>query len=399
MLKFLKKAGDEVSIVTTDDVKDAPTKHLGYEIQNTKGFRFPLYNQIVLTFDLELKGMQMIRKLKPDVIHCTSPGFITFAALIYARMFRIPLLMSYHTHLPIYARDYLWFLPGSVHWAWAMLRLVHNRADLTLVTSPQMKEELTEHGVQRVEVWRKGIDTEVFDPKYKSQTMREKLSAGHPEDPLMIYVGRLGTEKKLELLKDVLHKIPNARLAIVGKGPAQEKLKEHFKGTKTVFTGIMHGKELSEAFASADVFVMPSDSETLGFVVLESMASGVPVVGAEAGGIPSIIHDGVDGYLAEPGNADSFTEKVKNLLDNREHRVEMGKAARTEAEQWGWEAATSVLRNVQYKKAMQNFRYRALNGFGLPHTRSKIRLLNMQISRIVRFVLRKKPNGGTLTKA
>ena len=166
--------------------------------------------------------------------------------------------------------------------------------------------------MQRVEVWSKGIDTEVFHPKYGAKpwwtaarpeadkaeaaelldgakAMRARLTAGSPESPLLIYVGRLGTEKRLRDLKAVLDRLPEARLAIVGKGPDMEPLQAHFAGTSTVFTGLLSGVELSQAFAAADVFVMPSDSETLGFVVLESMASGVPVVGCNAGGIPSII--------------------------------------------------------------------------------------------------------------
>ena len=107
------------------------------------------------------------------------------------------------------------------------------------------------------------------------------------------------------------------RLALVGGGPAENELKNHFAGTKTKFMGTLHNERLSQAFASADLFVMPSDSETLGFVVIESMASGVPVVGANAGGIPSIIKDGKTGLLVEPRNSDDFTAKVKILLNDR----------------------------------------------------------------------------------
>merc|ERR1740139_1893999 len=129
------------------------------------------------------------------------------------------------------------------------------------------------------------------------------MSDGHTDDFLMVYVGRLGNEKRLMDIKPMLEKLGDGvRLCIVGDGPQAEELEEYFKGTNTVFTGQMGGDELSAAFASADVFVMPSDSETLGFVVLESMASGVPVVGAKAGGIPNLIKDGVDGFLVPPGD-------------------------------------------------------------------------------------------------
>ncbi|CAM9491802.1 unnamed protein product [Discosporangium mesarthrocarpum] len=378
MLKFMAKSGDDVQILTTDDKEDAPTSHLKFPISTTAGFRFPLYDHIVLTFDWEMKGWKLLDKMKPDLIHVTSPGFLCMAALMYARIFRIPILFSYHTHLPLYGRSYLGWLPFVEDASWGLLRYFHNRADLTLCTSPQMQAELTEQGVERVDVWRKGIDVERFNPEFKSAEMRHRLTDGHPEDPLIIYVGRLGSEKRLRDIRGVLERIPNARLALVGGGPDEEALKEFFAGTKVVFTGPMSGKPLSEAFASADVFVMPSDSETLGFVVLESMASGVPVVGADAGGIPDLIDDGKTGFLVKPGDAEAFSVRVRQLLENEGMRGRMALAARQETERWSWEAATSYLRNVQYKKAIANFKTRALGGLGLPHTKTRLRAMSMR---------------------
>jgi len=147
----------------------------------------------------------------------------------------------------------------------------------------------------------------------------------------------------------------------VGKGPEREELEAYFKGTNTVFTGLLRGEALSKAFASADVFCMPSDSETLGFVVLESMASGVPVVGAKAGGIPSLIRDGETGYLVEPGNMEVFGERVRKLIEDKEWREQMSAAVRAEAELWGWEASTTHLRDVQYALALENYKRRPLD--------------------------------------
>jgi len=360
MLKYLDKAGDDVSVLTTDRARNPPRKFMQYPITTTSGFVFPMYQDITLSLDFwQRKGWSLLERFRPDVLHATAPGFMCLTSIAYARAFRIPLVMSYHTHLPIYARDYLGFIPGIVEAAWAVMNLVLNQADLTLVTSPQIKKELEDHGVRRVDVWRKGVDIDIFNPKFRNAEMRSRLTNGNPEDPLMVYVGRLGAEKKLKALRDVLDRIPNLRLAIVGKGPQEEELKDYFKGTNTVFTGLLQGEPLSQAFASADVFGMPSDSETLGFVVLESMASGVPVVGAKAGGIPNLINEGENGYLipVREGNVDinTFTERVKSLLDDAELRKRTSLNARSWAEKWGWEAATSQLRNVQYKRAIKNF--------------------------------------------
>mmetsp|Transcript_58112 Transcript_58112/g.173427 ORF Transcript_58112/g.173427 Transcript_58112/m.173427 type:complete len:315 (+) Transcript_58112:381-1325(+) len=295
---------------------------------------------------------------------------------------RVPLVMSYHTHLPSYGKNYLGFIPGIEEFAWFLLRWAHTRADLTLVTSPQMRDELVANGIPRVDVWRKGIDTVRFDPKFKSQKWRETMTDGNPDDFLMVYVGRLGAEKRLKDIKAVLERVPNARLCLVGGGPNEDDLKRYFKGTKTVFTGQLSGDDLSSAFASADAFMMPSDSETLGFVVLESMASGVPVIGANAGGIPDIIDDGDTGFLVTPGDTKAFVDCVKQLQD-KDFREAMGKRARAEAERWGWEAATSQLRNVQYEKALINFHSRAFGGFGRPRTAGALRLLGYRTKRVL----------------
>lgn len=115
----------------------------------------------MLTIDLERKGWTMIDKMRPDIMHVTSPGFLVLPSMVYARFFRVPLLMSYHTHLPLYARWYLGWIPGIEAMSWVALRYAHNKADLTLCTSPQMEEQLKENGIERVGVWRKGIDVDV----------------------------------------------------------------------------------------------------------------------------------------------------------------------------------------------------------------------------------------------
>jgi len=274
------------------------------------------------------------------------------------------------------------FVPGIEEACWAALRWAHSRADLTLVTSPQMKDEMVANGIPRVDVWRKGIDTVKFDPKFKDLEMRKTMTNGHVDDFLLVYIGRIGHEKRLKDIKPVLEKMgPKTRLCIVGNGPQSDELKEYYKDTNTVFTGQLSGDTLSKAFASADVFVMPSDSETLGFVVLESMASGVPVVGAAAGGIPDLIHDGVDGYLVKPGDTDAYVQKLQ-ILREETVRKRMGKAGRAEAERWSWEAATSYLRNVQYEKAVVNFHSRAFGGFGRPGTKTVWMLFRERIRRV-----------------
>ena len=238
---------------------------------------------------------------------------------------------------------------------WTYLRIQHNLADFTLTTSPQLCEEIIQNGFKRVGLWRKGIDTSVFDPARKTPEMRFKLSDGNPDDPLLVCIGRLGAEKNIKSLRDLIHRFPGVRLAIVGDGPMRKKLEKWFQGTNTYFSGVLHGDELSAAFASADIFVMPSTTETMGFVALESMSSGVPVVAARAGGIPDIVQHGKTGFLFKPNSIDDCEMYVRKLLDDSSLRKEMGATARVEAMKWAWKASAAATRNVGYGRAISNY--------------------------------------------
>jgi glycosyltransferase involved in cell wall biosynthesis len=207
-----------------------------------------------------------------------------------------------------------------------------------------MVNELVTHGIERVDLWQRGVDTEMFQPHLASKQMRSRLSGGNPENPLLLYVGRVSAEKQIDQIKPVLEAIPDAHLAIVGDGPHREALEAHFTGTQTHFVGYLQGLELASAFASSDAFIFPSRTETLGLVLLEAMAAGCPVVAANSGGIPDIVTDGVNGYLFEPTDPNGAIMATKRLLAATEEREKLRKNARLEAEKWGWAASTNQLR-------------------------------------------------------
>jgi sulfoquinovosyltransferase len=165
------------------------------------------------------------------------------------------------------------------------------------------------------------------------------------------------TEKRLKDLRSVLDRMADdTRLCFVGAGPQEEELRAVFPDA--VFTGQLEGVVLSQAFASADVFCMPSDSETLGFVVLESMASGVPVVGVKAGGVQDLIQDGTNGYLVDPGDTDAFYDRLTKLKHNVTLKQRMAVVGREEMEQWSWKASMAKLRDEQYTLAREQFSVR-----------------------------------------
>lgn len=338
-IEHLERNGDRVLVVAPEG---GLTEYKGAKVYGIPGMPLPLYPELKLALP-PIGTRQAIEEFQPDLIHVVNPAFLGVGGIYYAKKLDIPLVASYHTHLPQYLQHYgLGALEGLL---WELLKAAHNQACLNLCTSSAMVEELITHGIERVDLWQRGVDTEMFQPHLVSAAMRSRLAQGHPEDPLLLYVGRVSAEKEIDRIKPVLEAIPEARLAIVGDGPNREALEAHFAGTKTHFVGYLQGLELASAFASADAFVFPSRTETLGLVLLEAMAAGCPVVAARSGGIPDIVTDGVNGYLFEPDDPNGAIAATKSLLEATQIREQLRHNARQEAEQWGWAAATQQLRN------------------------------------------------------
>lgn len=353
-IKYLREMGDEVIVVTTHE--GVPEEFYGAKLIGSWSFPCPWYQKVPLSLALSPRIISEVAKFKPDIIHASSPGIMVFGALAIAKLLCVPIVMSYHTHVPIYIPRYTF--SWLVQPMWWIIKFLHRAADLTLVPSAAISRDLLEAGVtaaNKIRLWNKGVDSESFHPRYRSHEMRLRLSDGEPDKPLVIHVGRLGVEKSLDVLKKVMDRLPEARIAFIGDGPYRGELEKMFSGMPAVFTGMLQGEELSQAYASGDVFVMPSESETLGLVVLEAMSSGVPVVAVRAGGIPDIIpadQEGKTGFLFNPGEIEDCVYKVGSLLSNRELRETIGKAAREEMEKYDWRAATQKIRNEQYNAAI-----------------------------------------------
>ena len=335
----LQRLGDEVLIFSPDG---GLTEHKGAKIYGVSGFPLPMYPELKLALPRPAIGEELSR-FDPDIIHVVNPAILGLAGLFYGKTLNIPIIASYHTHLPEYLQHYgLGALEGLL---WELLKAGHNQAELNLCTSTVMVQTLTEHGIERVDLWQRGVDTETFQPDLASLEMRNRLSQGHPEDPLLLYVGRLGAEKEIDRIKPILEAIPNARLALVGDGPNRQTLEKYFADTRTHFVGYLGGQELASAFASADAFIFPSRTETLGLVLLEAMAAGCPVVAARSGGIPDIVEDGVNGYLFDPTDDWGAIAATQRLLSSQEERETLRRNARQEAERWSWSASTRQLQS------------------------------------------------------
>ncbi|KAK4359318.1 hypothetical protein RND71_021547 [Anisodus tanguticus] len=353
-IKYLWEMGDEVMVVTTHE--GIPEEFYGAKLIGSRSFPCPLYRKVPLSLALSPRIISEVAQFNPDIIHASSPGIMVFGALIIAKLLSVPIVMSYHTHVPVYIPRYTfsWLVPPM----WMVIKFLHRAADLTLVPSAAIAKDLEAYKVtaaNKIHLWKKGVDSESFHPQYRSHEMRVRLSNGEPNKPLIVHVGRLGVEKSLDFTKRVMDRLPDARIAFIGDGPYREELEKMFHGMPAVFTGMLLGEELSQAYASGDVFLMPSESETLGLVVLEALSSGLPVVAARAGGVPDIIPDdqqGKIGYLFNPGDLDDCMSKLVPLLRDAELRENMGKAARIDMEKYDWKAATRTIRNEQYSAAI-----------------------------------------------
>jgi glycosyltransferase involved in cell wall biosynthesis len=340
----LQRLGNQVLVVAPDG---GITEHKGAKVYGVSGFPLPLYPELKMALPRPAIGYAL-EDFQPDIIHVVNPAVLGLSGIFYSKVQKIPLLASYHTHLPQYLQHYgLGMLEGLL---WELLKGAHNQAALNLCTSTAMVEELSAHGIERVDLWQRGVDTEIFQPDLASVEMRSRLSQNHPQSPLLLYVGRLSAEKEIERIKPILEAIPQARLALVGDGPHRQALEKHFAGTNTNFVGYLMGTELGAAFASADAFIFPSRTETLGLVLLEAMAAGCPVVAARSGGIPDIVTDGVNGYLFDPkADIQDAINATIRLLENQQERDTIRQNARREAEKWGWASATRQLQDYYQK--------------------------------------------------
>ncbi len=283
--------------------------------------------------------LRIIDDFRPDLVHVVNPFVLGVAGVWGAVKRRYPLVASYHTNIARYAEFY--HLGASKPVIWAILRSLHNRAQLNLVTSLAVQRELSEHGIQRVALWRRGVDLEQFRPGRRSQVVRARMTDGHPERVIAVYVGRLALEKGLHRLDRIFRGHPNLHLCFVGDGPARPSLAERFQNTATTFLGTLHGIELAEVYASADFFIFPSTTETLGLVLLEAMASGLPIVAAEAPPTHELVDQSGAGALFAADDKDGLVKAVAEIL--KQDLTALSVKARKEAERWGWAVPTTEL--------------------------------------------------------
>ncbi|MEU0372525.1 glycosyltransferase family 1 protein [Streptomyces sp. NPDC006283] len=272
---------------------------------------------------------------RADLVHLASPFVLGVRGMAAAARLGLPAVAVYQTDLAGYARTYVGAGEGA---AWRRIRAVHSAADRTLAPSTAAKRDLEEHGVERVRLWPRGVETTRFRPELRDEELRRTLAPGG--ELIVGYVGRLAPEKHVELLAGVCA-MPGVRVVVVGDGPSETSLRAALPGA--VFLGRRTGDDLARIFASLDLFAHTGPYETFCQTVQEAMASGLPVIAPAAGGPLDLVGHGRTGLLVEPHSADAVRAAVGVLADDQALRTAYGRAGLAAVEGRTWAAVGDML--------------------------------------------------------
>src|SRR5579859_396828 len=328
-------------------------EYAGAEVLGTAGVPLPFYPELRFNFFRPL-FFRRLAEFDPDIIHLVDPVVLGATGVAAAHFLKKPLVSSYHTNLAAYC-EYFGFSQLAQP-TWQYSRFLHSQCALTFCPSPSTAAILRAQGFENLRVWPRGADTTQFQPEERSQARRaEWLSKREqPEHKvILLYVGRVSWEKNLRLLVRAYRAMDHEQchLVIVGGGPALDEMQQELRDIPVTFTGYLRGAELAEAYASADVFAFPSITETFGQVVLEAMASGLPVAGLLAEGVCDLVTDEKTGllldtrHLNEEQQTVAYRHNLTRLVQQRQTRARMSQAAQAEAHQRGWHEAMELLLN------------------------------------------------------
>lgn len=345
-VRELRAAGHEVLVVAPGPVEP---DFAGATVTSVPTVGFPwVYGGKRWGLPLPRVGRQL-REFQPDIVHVVNPVLLCIVAVVASRRAGFPLVASYHTNVAKYAAYYrLGFLAGVVWW---LLRKLHGAAAVNLATSSSTCEELAEQGIERIRLWPRGVDLDLFAPEGERRS--------NTGEAVALYVGRLAAEKGLDLLSSLARPETGVHLVMVGDGPARAELAEKFAAPTVTFTGLLHGAELAAAYRNADVFVFPSTTETLGLVMIEALASGVPVLAVDSPASRELLANCPAGRLFPPELADKLPELIREMRDENT-TGDLSSVAREEAEKWSWPAATEFLVSC-YREVIASRRMAAID--------------------------------------
>lgn len=331
-------------LVFGPSVKEPGLRHNG-ELVVAPSVPVPVSNRgeyrFTVGFPKRLK--KRLENFNPALVHIATPDLLGYKALKWAKKHDIPVVASYHTHFSSYLQYYKFgFLEKLL---WKYLRWFYGQCTNIYVPTESMAAVLKQNGIKDgLRIWARGVDTALFNPDKRSEIFREKAGFSKT-DTVVTFVSRLVWEKELrtfiESVKNVQQTNPEVKALVVGDGPAMDEARTLLPDA--FFAGFLKGEELAAAYASSDVFLFPSHTETFGNVTLEAMSSGLPCLVADAIGSKSLVVDGENGLWAEKKNVSDFTEKLRTIVSSRELMKNMGSKSRQLALTYEWEAINKGL--------------------------------------------------------
>jgi len=332
----LIQKGHQVHLIRPRQGKDdlSLKKNL-YSEKLVAGLRLPMYKDVRIGLPSLWSLRSEWKKSRPDVLYIATEGPLGLAALLLARKLSIPVVSGYHTNFDYFTRYYkLGFLENLTS---RYLRFFHNRSEKTLVPTQELQKKLSEKKIQNTTVFVRGIDISLFKPDRRSHALRNQWNVGRA-GLAVIYVGRIAAEKNLQLAEKAFRRIqeyhPDARFILVGDGPSAKAMRA--RNPDFIFCGMQTGKELARHYASADLFLFPSLSETYGNVVLEAMASGLPVVGFDYAAIAEHVRNDINGFKAGFDLEEDFLLAAEKAVKCKTLK-QMGAQSRDSVEAISWE--------------------------------------------------------------
>ena len=339
LVAAVRARGGSVRVLTTTD----PAATESADVLRWPSMAFWAYPEHRLALPTQMGVRRELRAWRPTIVHAASPFGMGLAARAAARSLGVPFVTSYHTNWSAYSTFYR--LGALRDASWSYLRWFHNSGVRTYCPTRAVERELVAHGFRGTSLWSRGVDGNLFNPSFRSTALRARLGIA-PGSTLAVYVGRLGAEKGLDVAlraMEVLNRAaPNrVRFALAGEGPYGATARR-LAPPGTLFLGRLTGSELSAFYASADLFVFPSTTDTFGNVLLEAMASGLPVVAADAGPTRELLAAGT-GVTFPAGDSDALARLITELADSPERRAMLAHRALAFARRCTWESVFDEL--------------------------------------------------------
>lgn len=356
VLAHLRSRGDDALVIApSSSWWDKPSWHAvapdrveGYPVVALPSVPLTGYSNVRLAAGTVSRVRRILADFAPDVVHIASPFVLGWRAVQAAAQLGLPTVSVYQTEIPAYAARY--GAPWAENMLWQRVENIHQGSTLTLAPSSFALQQLESHGIERLRLWRRGVDTARFSPTKRDRDWRRSMVP--PAGRIIGYVGRLAAEKQVEDLAG-LDAIPGTRLVVVGSGPAKESLQQKLPGA--YFAGFQSGEGLARMMASFDIFVHPGESETFCQTIQESIASGVPVVAVGRGGPLDLVDSSRTGWLYPPGRLDQLHAGVMDLLGDDAKRRAFGRAAYSAVQGRTWPVLCEQLMSC-YAEAMDMHR-------------------------------------------